>query len=130
MPPSPSPSDTCSAQSPSDCCSRAPPADPILATDLGNGVLRLNMGTFAAARLTVNTEDGDEVFDVTADPNASGNVLVTAFGYSQSFAGISTIVANAGDGIDSVTIDAALNVTTTLIGGIGHVVNLFALPGS
>ena len=40
------------------------PPPPVLATNIGNGVLRLNMGPFAAARERGNITDGNEAFTV------------------------------------------------------------------
>ena len=73
-------------------CSMMPQPDPILATNIGSGVLRLNMGPFAAQRLHVNTTDGDETFVVTPGDSA-GKVVVQAFGYTQTFSGVSKIYA-------------------------------------
>lgn len=103
-----------------DCKNSATDPDPVLATDIGGGVLRLNMGPNAADRGSVNTTDGDESFTVGPDPNHAGNVLVSAFGYSQSFSGITEILADGGAGNDSIKIDPSLNVNAVLLGGPGN----------
>ncbi|WP_428938046.1 hypothetical protein [Fontivita pretiosa] len=103
-----------------ECKDDATAADPILATDIGGGVLRLNMGPHAAARMTVNTLDGNEQFVVEPDPDNPGSVLVKAFGFAQSFAGITKIQADGGNGDDSIFIDPRLTVTAQLSGGGGN----------
>ena len=76
-----------------------------------DGTLELNIGTRAAERLAVNTEDGDEVFSVahlSGDPGAADGekVAVTAFGITLQYDGVKRIRGIAGDGNDSVTIGA------------------------
>ncbi|MEW6498568.1 MAG: hypothetical protein AB1589_39630, partial [Cyanobacteriota bacterium] len=63
--------------------STAPPPPPILATNLGGGTLRLNMGPNAGDRKTFDTKDGAETFTV-AFKNGS-TVTVTAFGFTQDY---------------------------------------------
>ena len=78
---------------------------PTLATELGNGVLQLNIGKNAASRIEGNFDDVAEEFFIKAgDP---GHVLVWApqFGVSESEAQeyeASKIVAFAGDSNDKI----------------------------
>ncbi|MCY2928621.1 MAG: calcium-binding protein [Planctomycetota bacterium] len=80
-----------------------------------DGILRLNMGPFAPDRLSVDVTDGDEHFDVAPGLNP-GDVLVTAFGYTQTFTGINKIYAEGGHGSDIITLDAGLVATSELWG--------------
>src|SRR5262249_41292294 len=77
--------------------------DPVLATNTGDGVLRLNMGPYAADRRE-NTFDGDENFTITDTPTEGGTetVTVTAFGISQVFSGVKKIYAEGGFGDDTI----------------------------
>ena len=82
-------------------------ATPTLATRIGNssdGLLRLNMGRFAAERNhTLNSVDGDEVFKVKrVDANT---ILVSAFEVIQEFTGVKKIYAEGGNGNDTIDID-------------------------
>ncbi len=95
--------------------------EPILATDLGGGVLRLNMGPDAAARMpggltpeeqqriNTNGELGETflVSHLSGDPNSpSGEtVLVTAMGFEQKYSGVKKIVADGGGGDDSIVLN-------------------------
>jgi Ca2+-binding RTX toxin-like protein len=80
------------------------PHDPVLATDVGDGVLRLNSGNFAKDRLNQNIEDGNEDFTVTqtAD-NGDGtvNVKVSGFGADQEYDNVKKIEAYGGQGNDT-----------------------------
>jgi hypothetical protein len=98
------------------------PRDPVLATDLGGGVLRLNMGPHAGDRQNGNTTDGDENFEVSHVSGTPGNetVDVTAFGVTQRYSGVSRIVADTGVGNDVVTIDAGVLAAVDFSGTTGN----------
>jgi len=95
--------------------------DPVLATNLGGGVLRLNVGPHAAERqhgdLDGTAGETIRVFPSEDDPTA---VIVSAFGYTQEYAGVSRIVADGGGGDDVIQLDPALNVSADLTGGPGN----------
>ena len=96
---------------------------PILATDLENGTLQLNMGPNAIDRLNGSTTDGDEAMVVTYD---NGNILVSSpsLGVSgqQTYSGTyDHIVALGGagnDNIEFIGFDDS-NITFNLQGGDG-----------
>ncbi len=93
---------------------------PVLAQldpSLGAGVLRLNMGTFAAQRLTGNIIDGDETFKVTRSADGT-QILVAAFGIVQAFAAntIQKIYAEGGNGNDVIDIAADVLLPVELWG--------------
>jgi len=102
------------------------PPNPVLAQldpSLGNGVLRLNMGPFAAQRRELDTEDGDETFTVSFDAKSSNTtaddlVIVEAFGARNEFpaASVKKIYAEGGAGNDTVTVKAGLNVPVEVWG--------------
>ncbi len=99
----------------------APKPQISLATGLGSGVLRLNMGPNAAARQTVNTTDGAEVFTVEHESGLGSNetVLVSAFGATQQHKKVGKIVANAGEGKDTIEFEANVLTPADLTGGNG-----------
>ena len=94
------------------------PRDPILATDMGEGELRLNMGLFAEDRLYGNTTDHSEVFFAKLKAGTTDTVLVWApeLGVSESeaqeYSGVSLITAKTGFGNDTVDLSG---ITTTSI---------------
>jgi Ca2+-binding RTX toxin-like protein len=92
--------------------------DPILATDIGGGVLRLNMGPNAAARAHRDTTDADESFVVkhVGGDAANETVTVSAFGYTQTFSGVSKIYAEGGLGNDIIELQAGVLATSELYG--------------
>lgn len=97
------------------------PRDPILASEVGGGVLRLNMGDFAEDRVHGDIIDGDEEFVVTSD--GSNNVAVTAFGRTQTFSGVTEIQAFAGEGDDLVDfsgVQAGGGIVVLAEGGAGN----------
>jgi Ca2+-binding RTX toxin-like protein len=102
-------------------CDELSPAPPVLATDIGGGVLRLNVGPYAPERVDPEiTSETAESYTVDADPDVAGNVRVKAFGLVQSFPGITSIFADAGSDNDVIFIDPKLDVTSTLVGGGGN----------
>ncbi|MGP1387017.1 MAG: DUF4347 domain-containing protein [Thainema sp.] len=95
--------------------------EPVLATDIGNGVLRLNTGRFASERIYGNIEDGNENFTVTQSGGTitvSGSVNGVDLG-SQTFTGITKIIAEGGQGNDVLDL-SSVQVVTELSGGIGQ----------
>ncbi len=99
------------------------PRDPILATELGGGDLRLNMGRFAAERVNVNTDDIAEDFRV--ESLGDGNdVRVTwtydGVEYTQEFSDVTNVIGFGDLEDDSVDL-SGLNdrITFTIEGGEG-----------
>jgi VCBS repeat-containing protein len=94
---------------------------PSLATDLGNKVLQLNMGPFAADRGNGDTNDGDEVFTIQSASTSAGdeNINVDFSGISQLYKHVRKIVANGGLGNDVITLDTKVISPAELIGGFG-----------
>jgi Ca2+-binding RTX toxin-like protein len=102
-------------------CEELSPAPPVLATDIGGGVLRLNVGPNALDRVDPEiTGETAESYIVDADPDVPGNVRVQAFGFTQSFPNVDSIFADAGSDDDVIFIDPKLDVTSTLVGGGGN----------
>jgi Ca2+-binding RTX toxin-like protein len=96
-------------------CTGGGDPDPILATPLGGGVLRLNMGPAAGERKYKDITDGDEKFVVKKGANA-GEVIVRAFGYEQVYTGVSKIFAEGGHGKDRIDIHDDVDVTSEMWG--------------
>jgi Ca2+-binding RTX toxin-like protein len=88
---------------------------PQLGTVTG-GVLRLNVGQFAAQRLYVNTADGNETLSVTPGPIAN-SVIVHGYGQDQEYDGVTKIEADGVKGGDNITIDAGSAIDVDLSGG-------------
>jgi len=85
--------------------------EPVLATQLSNGTLRLNIGSFAFVRGAGYSDIEDETFYVRHDGGtASGEtVIVSAFGFSQTYSNIKSIlVSDAASGNDFVQVGEAL----------------------
>ncbi|MGD1704988.1 hypothetical protein [Dapis sp. BLCC M229] len=101
-----------------------PDCFPILAEDLGGGVLRLNMGDAAPDRLFRDTTDGSESFivssqqgnEVTVDANLPS--FDNATGDYETATNLSKILANGAKENDSVTIN--VDVNAELSGGDGN----------
>ncbi len=89
-----------------------------------------NLAILNGSELDVPMPDGDQIYTIVAD---QGGVAVQAFGRSQHFDGVSTIVVTAGDGDNSVTIkpDVPVPATINYIGngtenftaGVGDTIN-------
>jgi hypothetical protein len=101
-------------------CADQPTPTPKLATDLGNGVLQLNLGAHAADRGDGSTNPGsDEVFNIShADGSPSGDVTVSAFGVDEVHHGVTQIVATAGSG-DTITFNSGVTANVDITGGDG-----------
>lgn len=85
---------------------------------LTDGVLRLNIGSHAADRKVINTEDGSESFSVYSSPSNNSTAIVSAFDGTQRFTGVSKIVADAGEEDDIISLNSAF-VPAKLSGGNG-----------
>ncbi|MES2786950.1 MAG: LEPR-XLL domain-containing protein, partial [Pseudomonadota bacterium] len=117
--------------------------DPVMATDLGNGTLRLNVGQYAEDRVYTNNNADDpsdvseivEVEIVDADTirvrgkgvgigtGAEGATFLDWQEYNTDFSGGFTLIfGNAGQGDDSITILDPNNINTKaqLQGGSGN----------
>lgn len=93
--------------------------------DAGTGVLTLNMGVDAGAR-NYKPDEKNENYLIThaepapGDPKTGEAVYVTAFGFTQRFAGVKKIYAkNAFDGNDVVFVDEHVGAAVELHGGAG-----------
>jgi Ca2+-binding RTX toxin-like protein len=78
------------------------PPDPVLATNIGEGVLRLNMGPNAEHR---NHLEGETQEKFVVRQLGPGTVQVSAFGYDQVYDGVSKVVGDAGTDKDTVRFD-------------------------
>jgi len=102
------------------CAASAPPVLAELASD---GTLTLNMGPRAALRLTGDITDGDEEFTITR--LSKDAVLVSAFEHSQIYGGpdqgiaVTKIIADGGQGNDSIIISDNVQIDAVLYGGVG-----------
>ena len=97
--------------------SSRPVVSPSLAV-LNNGQLRLNIGTYAAAR-TNNKGDVGEVYNLTL---GGGKVIVTGPTKGQEkeeFSGVNRILGNANKGNDNLNA-SGLNITVEFTGGVGR----------
>jgi Ca2+-binding RTX toxin-like protein len=99
-------------------CDSMPPTPPVLATLLGDGTLRLNMGPNAGARVNGDTTDGDESFVIAHVSSGGGTetVTVTAFGFTQTYAGVKKVYGEGGNGNDSIVLDAGVASPAELYG--------------
>ncbi len=100
-------------------CESMPPSSPVLATLLGDGTLRLNMGPNAAARVNGDITDGNESFVVThvsTQGDGTETVDVTAFGYVQEYAGVKKIYGEGGNGNDSIVLQPGVISPSELYG--------------
>ncbi|MCC6232526.1 MAG: M10 family metallopeptidase C-terminal domain-containing protein, partial [Verrucomicrobiales bacterium] len=85
------------------------------------GVLLLHMGDYASFRKHGDTADGDERFvvrPVSALTDGSQSVQVSFAGITQTFHGVKSIIARAGDGQDTVDL-IGLQVPADVRGGSG-----------
>ena len=101
-------------------CGKGTP--PLLASDLGSGVLRLNMGPNAGVRTFGDTSDGEENFVVNHIGGTAGDetVEVVAFGFAQEYTGVASITADGGNQDDRITIQGGVLADVNLRGGPGH----------
>jgi Ca2+-binding RTX toxin-like protein len=95
-----------------------------LAHQLNDGTLVLNIGTYHSLLNSPQYANAERenvlITHYDAEDGPSGeSVLVTMFGVTKRFDGVTAIYAEAGDGNDSVTIDEGVNVPVTLLGGNG-----------
>lgn len=95
---------------------------PTLATDIGDGVLQINMGEFASQRLNNDTIDDDETFVITGS-GSTVNVAATFGGttYVQTYSNVSKILALGGEGNDTIDLSglASAGIEFELEGGVG-----------
>jgi Ca2+-binding RTX toxin-like protein len=101
------------------------PKDPVLATDAGDGVLRLNMGKYAQDRLYGDTSDGPEDFHVKWKSGDTVQVWSPSHGVgegsAQEYSGVTKIMADTGQGNDKVDLSrvTASSITSELRGDSG-----------
>jgi Ca2+-binding RTX toxin-like protein len=118
---------------------------PYLAEDLGDGTLRLNMGSYANERVNFNDQDIHEAFTVETVSEVSSNVApassrasafsnlssssiptplnsqsvrVSAFGFVQEYSGIQTVIADGGQKYDLIDL-RGLSLPSQISGGVG-----------
>jgi hypothetical protein len=86
------------------------PAKPVLATPIGGGVLRLNMGPHAGDRLVGDVSDDNENFVITHVGGTVGDETVDVIydGQTQEFSHVSKIAGDGGVGSNSITIGSGV----------------------
>jgi Ca2+-binding RTX toxin-like protein len=100
-------------------CDSLPPTPPVLATLLGDGTLRLNMGPNAAARVNGDITDGDESFTVahvSSQMDGTETVTVAAFGFTQTYSGVKKVYGEGGNGNDSIVLSTGVLSPAELYG--------------
>ena len=107
---------------------RPGPIVPKLATNVG-GDLMLNIGPRATQRIAgyrpqdvernnVSGKDEAEKVKIQAGANAN-EIIITAFGQTQTYSNVKRIIGDAGDFNDEITIDASVTIPTDIRGGKG-----------
>jgi hypothetical protein len=107
------------------------PTPPALANVLNDGTLRLNVGTDAHFRATdsTNTSYGNDTSESYVVTHVSGDaaddmgetVLVSAFGFSQTYPGVKRILVNdTGIGDDDIQIGNKVTAPASLKAGSGN----------
>lgn len=106
-------------------------ANPQLATLISGGILRLNIGEFGdgvdanndpvADERRIDQDEINEVYrieHVSGSPSDAGGetVIIYAFDTQETFTGVKLIYGEAGDGDDTILIDAAV-LSPALLGG-------------
>ncbi|HSF97125.1 MAG TPA: calcium-binding protein, partial [Ornithinibacter sp.] len=85
-------------------------------------VLHVNVGDAAqrtARNIGVDDTDESVIIEQVGGTATSATIKVTAFGRSNTYEHVSSIVANFGDGVDSVVIKDTVLVPVTINGGTG-----------
>ncbi len=100
-----------------DAAPEAPEGTPILG-HLSGGTLTLNVGPRASQRQFHDIADGNETF-VVRPGGVAGEVVVSAFGFDETFSGVTQIEANGGQGNDSITIEQGVSAAVSLLGANG-----------
>lgn len=79
--------------------------------DEASGILYLNMGPRSTRRNISNKEDGDESFTVEHVDGSAGSekVIVSAFGRTETFEGVTAIYAEGGKGNDIIDLTGVLS---------------------
>ncbi|NER50034.1 MAG: calcium-binding protein, partial [Symploca sp. SIO1A3] len=84
------------------------------------GTLDINIGLRAKERLFINTIDNNEIFLLQGTNNSSKEtVTISALGYTQNYAGVNKIVANAGELDDVIEVEKIV-VPVEFSGGSGN----------
>lgn len=95
---------------------QGPSIEPVLGR-VESGVLYVHSGPRAADRLYFDTEDGGEHFVFTG----SGGQVTVQFGeYTQTFSGVTKVVAEGGEGDDIFDASGLMNVAVDFSGGSGN----------
>jgi Ca2+-binding RTX toxin-like protein len=93
--------------------------DPILAQSEGSGVLRLNIGAYAADRKHGDIEDNDETFvveHISTQADGSETLRVLAFGFTKEYTGVRKIYAEGGIGNDVIDLKPGVLAAAELWG--------------
>ena len=106
-------------QLPGSLVNSAPPP-PNLASVSG-GVLTLNVGSRAALRNVLPTNQ-DESYTISHAGGSAGNetIVVTAFGVSETYTGVSFVSADFGDGNDTFVVSPGVTAGALVYGGAGN----------
>ena len=96
-------------------CPPLPP--PVLASVGGTGEMLVHIGPNASLRQQ-GAEDGDDAVKIEFDPDKNV-VVVRGFDQVQEFSGVTSIMIDAGIGVDEITIDKSVAVPVTVKGGDG-----------
>ena len=99
-----------------------PEEGPLLGT-LTGGTLTINIGPRAGIRAggsNPNQDDSkDDVVSIRLG-NHPQQIIVSAYGDTEVFDGVERIVADAGLGNDSISVDRAIKLPATILGGDGN----------
>jgi Ca2+-binding RTX toxin-like protein len=106
-------------QLPGSLVNSAPPP-PNLAS-LSGGLLTLNVGSRAGLRNVLPTNH-DESYSIAHVSGTAGSetLIVTAFGVSETYTGVSLISGDFGDGNDTLVVSPGVLVSATIYGGAGN----------
>ncbi len=106
-------------QLPGSLVNSAPPP-PNLAS-LSGGLLTLNVGSRAGLRNVLPTNQ-DESYSIAHVSGTAGSetLIVTAFGVSETYTGVSLISGDFGDGNDTLVVSPGVLVSATIYGGAGN----------
>ena len=97
-------------------------SEPQLANVGEEGVLRLNVGSYASSRGVGDMSDGDESITIRHVGGTAGNedLEVSGFGVAQVYHGVTKIVGNFGQGNNSINVASGVLANAELTGGDGH----------
>ena len=94
-----------------------PEDPPNLATDIGGGVLRLNVGANSGAR---NVAAGVTAESYQLTDLGGGSVRVEAFGYTETYSNITSVTASFGGDNDTLIVTEGFSLPVTANGEAGN----------